>query len=125
MTTFTLELLPGTLAICRLDASAGVPHWATGDVISITRTSDELSIVCSQNNVSENIQSEPDWRCFRVAGRLDFSMVGVIASLTGTLAAAGITVFVVSTFNTDYLLVKEADLESAVESLRSAGHVIS
>jgi hypothetical protein len=113
------------LAICRLDASAEVPPWATGDVVSITRTLDELSIVCSQDNVSENVQSEPGWRCFRVAGRLDFSMVGVIASLTATLAAANISVFVISTFNTDYLLVKEADLGGALESLRSAGHVIS
>ena len=123
--TYTLEVLPGTFAICQLDAKAEVPAWATGEVVSITRTPDELSIVCSQDNVRENKQCELGWRCLRVVGTLDFSIVGVIASLTGTLAAAGISVFVVSSYNTDYLLVKDADLGAAVESLRSAGHVVS
>ena len=123
--TFTLEVLSGTFAICRLDANAEVPDWATGEIVSVTRTPDELSIVCSRDNVSANIRTEVGWRCLRVAGPLDFSMVGVIASLTGTLAAANISVFVVSTFDTDYLFVKDADLDAAIESLRSAGHRIS
>ena len=123
--TFTLETLPGTFAICRVDANAGVPDWASGAVVSITRTSDELSVVCLQDNVPENITSESGWRCLRVAGPLDFSMVGVIASLTGILATANISLFVISTFGTDYLLVKQADLEAAVESLTAAGHVVS
>jgi len=87
-----------------------------------TRTPDELCIVCSQDNVPDNIQSEAGWRCLRVAGPLDLSMVGVIASLSGTLAAASISVFVVSTFDTDFLLVKEDDLVAAVESLVAAGN---
>lgn len=124
-TSYTLEVLPGTFAICRLNADAEVPDWATGEISSITRTSDELSVVCSQDNVPEDIHCEPDWRCLRVVGKLDFSMVGVIASLTGTLAEVRISVFVVSTYNTDYLLVKDADLEATAESLRSAGHVVS
>lgn len=124
-TSHTLEVLPGTFAICRLDASAEVPRWATGEIVSITRTADELSVVCTHDNVPQNVQSEAGWRCLRVAGPLDLSMVGVIASLTGTLAAARISVFVASTFDTDYLLVRDTDLEASVEAMRSEGHVIA
>jgi len=116
--------LPDTFAICRLDGDAGVPDWAKGEFISVTRTPDELSIVCSQDDMPADIQSEDGWRCLRVAGKLDFSVIGVIASLTGTLAAADISVFAISTFDTDYLLVKESDLDAAVESLGEAGHAI-
>jgi len=123
--TFTLEPLPGTFAVCRLDPSAGVPQWASGAMLSITRTSDELSIVCSQENVPENVTSESGWRCLRVVGPLEFSMVGVIASLTEILATANISVFVISTFDTDLVLVKQADLKAATKSLTAAGHVVS
>lgn len=119
---FTLEALPGSFAVCRLDAGAEIPGWASGEVASITRTPDELSIVCLQENVPEDTTCESDWRCLRVAGPLDFSMVGVIASLTGILAAANISVFVISTFDTDLLLVKQGDLEAAVDVFAAAGH---
>ncbi len=122
--TFNIEVLAGMFAICRLEPDADVPSWATGEVVAITRTPDELSILCSQNNVPENVRSESDWRCFRVVGPLDFSLVGVIASLTSTLASANISVFVISTFDTDYILVKESSFEAAVQSLRAAGHQI-
>ena len=94
-----------------------MPDWATGEFVSITRTRDELTVVCCQEHVPDGVRCEADWRCLRVAGQLDFSLVGVIASLSGTLASAGIGVFVVSTFDTNYLLVKETDLDAAVESL--------
>ena len=123
-TPFTLEVLPGTFAICHLSATDPVPDWATDEFVSITRTPNELSIVCPQANVPAETQSEPGWRCLRVAGQLDFSMVGVIASLNGTLASAGIGVFVVSTFDTDYLLVKETELDAAVESLIEVGNTV-
>ena len=123
--TFTLAVLPGAFAICRVDPNAGVPDWMSGQVVSITRTAEELSIVCSQDSVPEDVRSDPDWCCLKVAGPLDLSMVGVIASLSGSLVAAGISVFVVSTFDTDYLLVKQTDLEVTVESLTAAGHVFS
>lgn len=124
MTSLALDVLPGRFAICRLESNADVPDWATGDLVSITRTPDELSVVCPQECVPEDIRSEPDWRSLRVAGPLDFSMVGVIASLTETLARANISVFVISTFDTDYVLVKESDLKTTVESLGEAGHAI-
>ena len=125
MSTFTLEVLPQKFAICRLNSDESFPEWATGEVVSITRTPSELSIVCSHDQVPEQVRCETGWRCMRVAGQLDFSMVGVIASLTGTLASANISVFVVSTFDTDYLLVKETDLDSAIEALVAVGHSLS
>ncbi len=124
MPTFTLEVLPGTFAVCHVNATDPVPDWATGEFVSITRTPDELSIVCPQENVPAETQSEPGWRCLRVAGKLDFSMVGVIASLSETLASAGIGVFLVSTFDTDYLLAKETEFDAAVESLIEVGNTV-
>ncbi len=117
-----LLILPDTFSICRLDPNAPIPDWAKGDFVSITRTPDELSIVCEQDRVPSDVQLESGWRCLQVAGKLEFSIVGVIASLTTVLAEAGISVFVVSTFNTDFLLVKEQDLEKAVAVLEGAGN---
>ena len=118
--------LPGHYAILRLAPDAPVPDWATkGDFNSITRTADELSIVCRQDAVPEGVRCERGWRCLRVAGTLDFSLVGVLASLLVPLAKAGVSVFAVSTFDTDYLLVKEADLERTVAALQAAGHGVS
>src|SRR5690349_5105766 len=101
MTTrsLTLILLEETFAMCRLAADASLPSWASsGSFFSITRTPDELSIVCPQRAVPEGIRSERDWRCLRVSGVLDFSLVGVLASLTALLAAVGVSIFAVSTF---------------------------
>lgn len=122
---FTLEVLSGTFSICRLDPDAENPSWATGEIVSLTRGPDEFSIVCSQDNVPETINSEPGWRCLRVVGPLEFSLVGVIASLTTILATVDISVFVISTFDTDLLLLQQSDLETAVQSLMAAGHVVS
>ena len=122
---FTLEVVPGTYAVCQLDADAGVPDWISGAVTSVTRTPAELSIICSEESVPGDVRNESGWKCLRVVGPLEFSMVGVIASLTGVLADAGLSVFVVSTFDTDCLLVKQAHLETAVKSLTSAGHSVS
>jgi hypothetical protein len=121
---FTLNLLPTTLAICRLGPDAPIPDWATGTFVSITRTTEELSIVCDQQKVPDDVKAERDWRCLRVAGPLDFSMVGVISSLTGVLAAASISVLVVSSFDTDFVLVRETDVEKAMEVLRQEGHEV-
>lgn len=121
----SLLILDGTFAVCRLGPDAAVPTWASaGEFFSITRTTEELSIVCPQSAVPNDVRSEGDWRCFRVAGTMDFSLVGVLASLVGPLAEAGISVFTLSTFDTDYLLVKDADFEKATTALRQAGHSI-
>jgi hypothetical protein len=90
----------------------------------MTHTHEELSIACPEDKVPEGVETERDWRGLGVAGRLDFSLVGILSSLLGPLAQAGIPVFVTSTFNTDYLFVKQGRLEEALEVLRKAGHEI-
>jgi hypothetical protein len=120
-----LSVVDGTFAACRLEADAPIPPWAiAGLFFSITRTADELSVVCRQDAVPEGVVCEAGWRCLRVAGTVPFSVVGVLASLTVPLAEAGISIFAVSTFDTDYLLVKEKDFEAALDALRRLGHAI-
>jgi hypothetical protein len=114
-----LVVLAEIYAICWLPSDAPLPNWAThGSFTSITRTEAELSIVCPQEHIPLDIRCERDWRCLRVAGTLPFGAVGILAALTTPLAEAGLSVFAVSTFDTDYLLVKANDLARAVESLR-------
>lgn len=121
----TFIVLPDLMAVCRLDQVAPIPPWASsGSVFSITRTADELSIVCQQDHVPGGVRCERGWRCLRVAGTMAFSMIGVVASLSTPLAEAGIGIFVISTFDTDYLLVKEGDFQNALVALRTAGHAI-
>jgi hypothetical protein len=120
-----LLLLDPVLAVCRLDAKAPQPSWlAPCEFFSVTRTRDELSIVCPQDVVPPDVKCERGWRCLRVAGTLDFGIVGILASLTAPLAEAGISVFAISTFDTDYLLIKDEFLDKAMASLREAGHAI-
>ena len=118
----TLVVLPETYAVCRLPANAAWPTWATGGFVSITRTADEFSVVCAQGGVPPDVRCERGWRCLRVAGSLDFAAVGILASMVVPLAEAGISVFAVSTFDTDYLLVKERDFDRACAALRQRGH---
>ena len=84
-----------------------------------------MSIVCSQDRVPQQVTREGDWRCLRVLGPLDLSLVGVLSALSGTLAAAGISLFAISTYQTDYLLVRQTDLPAAVASLTAAGHDVA
>ena len=120
-----LVLLDNTFAISKLPPSSSVPAWAAGGpLVSITRTPEELSVVCLQHVVPDGQVCERGWRGLRVEGPLDFYAVGVLASLVSPLANAGISVFVVSTFDTDYLLVKEESFKTAVEVLRQHGHSI-
>ena len=122
-TNLTLSLLPDNYSICRLGPAADIPPWAmAGDFFSITRTEAELSLVCSQEVVPDGVQCEKGWRCIMVIGPLDFSLTGILASLTASLAEAGISVFAISTFDTDYLLVSADNLNRAVLKLQEAGH---
>ena len=125
MKALRLEVLPETYAICRLGPEEAAPAWATGGAfLSLTRTPAELSIVCIQGSVPEGVRCERGWRCLGVEGALDFSLTGILASLADPLAAAGVSIFAVSTFDTDYLLLREADLERGVDALRHAGHQV-
>jgi hypothetical protein len=121
----TLSILPDTLAVCRLDPSAAIPDWALPDPFSsITRTQSELSIVCEQGRVPQDVQHESGWRCLSVIGQLDFEQIGVFASLAGPLAEAEISIFPIATFDTDHVLVKDVDLARAVNVLVGVGHRI-
>ena len=123
MTSLRLTVLPSRLAVCRLAANALLPIWAAGGaLVSITRTADELSIVCLEAQVPGDVTVERGWCCLKVEGPLDFALTGILADLAGALASAGISIFAVSTFDTDYLLVKEETLDRAVEALKVAGH---
>jgi hypothetical protein len=121
-----LIVLDGRFTVCRLDPDAGMPPWARGGgFVSITRTADELSVVCPEGRAPEGVVREDGWRVIRVEGKLDFSETGILASLAGPLAAVGISVFAVSTYDTDYLLVKTADLVKSMAILVRAGHTIA
>ena len=121
----SLFLLPDELSVARLPAGAAIPAWAIhASFFSVTRTPDELSILCPAANVPASVRAEGGWRCLQVAGPLDFSLVGVLASLLGPLQEAGVSVFVLSTYDTDYVLVKNSQLPRAVKALRAAGHQI-
>ncbi len=122
---FTLSVLADTFAICQLDVLAEIPAWAlAGSFTSITRTAEELSIVCPQAQVPAEIRCDRGWRCFKLQGPLDFSLTGVLASLAAPLAQVGISIFAISTYDTDYLLVKDKDLERAVLVLTQEGHQV-
>lgn len=116
-------MLPGSFAIVGLAPNSPLPAWATqGSFFSVTRTPDELSIVVEESRVPEGVQSQCGWNAIKVHGPFVLTEVGVLAALAGPLAAAKISAFVVSTFDTDYLLVASESLAAAVSTLERAGH---
>ena len=122
---FHLTVLPGSFALVRLAADAPLPSWAMhGEFFSVTRTGDELSVITETAFVPARLRTEVSWRVMKVHGPFDFSEVGVLASLVGPLAAAGVSVFTISTFDTDYLLVRCIQLREAVAALRNASHAV-
>ena len=122
---FDLTVLPNSFAIVRLSPDANLPDWATtGTFFSVTRTSDELSIVCVARQVPSGVAAEKGWSALRVAGPFALSEIGVLSALAEPLAKAGVSLFVVSTFDTDYLLVSETQLLAAIAALKHAGHRI-
>ena len=115
--------LPDTFAICRLAPHAPLPAAVAGTpFVSITRTAEELSIVCPATQFPQNAKCELPWICFKLEGPFPFSLTGVLASVIDPLAQSGIPIFAISTFDTDYVLVKEESAESALETLLAAGH---
>lgn len=122
----SLTRIPGRYAICRLPAGAPIPESVLSAwFVSITRTPDELSIVCDERTILEGARVEQGWSLLKVDGPLDFSAIGIVASLATPIAAAGISLFVISTFDTDFVLVKTENLDAATEALERAGHSIS
>jgi hypothetical protein len=121
----SLKILPGRMAVCRFEPSASLPAWMDGSgFYSVTRTSEELTVVCRETLVAADTTCESGWRCIRVKGVLDFSEIGIMFSITRPLAKAGVSVFVISTYDTDYFLVKEKELPKTIDALTAAGHRI-
>jgi hypothetical protein len=115
--------LRGPYAIVRLAADAAVPEWATkGEFTSITRTADELSVVCLAENLPADVHSSHRWICFKLEGPFPFSMTGVLLSFIEPLSANGVPIFAISTFDTDYVLVQEEFAEHARDRLQHVGH---
>ena len=119
MEKLILILLPDKLGVCRLDSGTPLPGWlcAGSSFCSFTVTAEETSIVCRQDLIPAEYPSEKNFRALKVKGPLDFSLTGILSSLLAPLAAGGIPVFAVSTYDTDYILVKEENLEKAVGAL--------
>jgi uncharacterized protein len=121
----TILVHPKAYAICRLEPGTPVPKWTAGaDFLSITRTRREVSIVCEERAAPADAQAERNWRLLQIEGTLKFTQTGVLASIATPLAEEEISIFVISTYGTDYFLVRDADLERASEVLRKAGHTV-
>ena len=123
--TLTLTVLDDLFAVCRLPASAEVPGWASGGTfVSITRTPDELSVICPAHVVPADVTTSKDWRCLKVEGPFAFEEIGVLHALAGPLAEANISMLAVATYDTDYLLVRASDVSAAIRALTQAGHAV-
>jgi len=121
--TLRFSQIPGRFAVCQLPANAPPPDWAIkGAFTSLTRTADELSIVCPADNVPEGHMPTTPWVCLKIEGPFSFSEVRVLSSFIGPLAEKGVPIFAISTFDTDYVLVGEGYVEAALRALADAGH---
>ncbi len=123
-----MNLIPleGLFSICQLDPNSEVPAWAfESDFYSITRTPDELSIICNRLNIPKYLKCDSDWRVLKIDGTFPFDEIGILNAITMPLAEANISLLTVSTYDTDFILVKESHFEQAVRFLESAGHSLS
>lgn len=121
----TMKLLKELYGVCRLDKAESIHEWAIkGDFYSVTKTSDELSIVCLEANIPNGIKCEKEWRILKIEGPLDFSLIGILSAISTILAQKGISIFAVSTYDTDYVLVKSKDIENTIDSLTKEGYEI-
>ena len=124
-TKLRVHVLAGRYAVCRLEAHAQIPRWARGaNFMSITRTPDELSIVCEEGSVPRGTRAETGYAALMIEGPLAPELVGVMVSLLTPLASAGISIFAMSTFDTDYVLVRAPHLDRAIAALQGAGHTV-
>ena len=123
--TLRLSMLDERLAVCRLEARAEIPPWATGaPFFCVTRTPDELSIICPEERVPAGITCEPGWRAFKLEGAFDFGLVGVLSSVAAPLAESEVGILAIATYDTDYVLVQGSQLDLAVTALRERGHEV-
>jgi hypothetical protein len=125
MNRLTIDLRPGEYALSRLPAGSGLPALPSADaLVSVTSSPEEVSVVSPVAIAPAGAKVDQGWRLLTVRGPLEFTLTGIMASLAGSLAAAGVPIFALSTFDTDHILVKETDLDRAVEALRDAGHEV-
>lgn len=123
--TLTLKLLKESFGVCRLKSDDALPDWALkGTFHSITYTEDELSIVCETAWIPNTIQCEKTWRIFKIQGPLDFALIGILAKIGQLMADHQISIFALSTFDTDYILVKEDKVTKATHALKQAGYEV-
>lgn len=116
------SLLQDTFAICRLDKNSSLPDWAVGgEFWSVSRTPDELSVVCPQESVPEGVDHDAGWRCLKLDSPFEFDLAGMISSVAAPLAQTNTDLFVVATQDSDYLMVKEQDLEETKGELARTG----
>lgn len=122
-TSLTLRLLPDTLAVCRLDHDAAMPWWATvAPFFSVTRTTEELSVICAASRVPRGTDATYDWRALQLHGRFHHDLFGLMDAISTPLASAGVSILVVATFDTHYVLVREPQLADAIAALHAGGH---
>lgn len=121
----TLKLLKERYGVCRLDKSSPFPEWVLhSDFYTITKTEDELSVVCVEDLIPQEIQCEKDWNILKVEGPLDFALVGILSKISTILAQKAISIFAISTYDTDYILVKNKDIINAIEALVENGYEV-
>jgi hypothetical protein len=120
-----LSVLEHRLAVCRLEPDSEVPAWATGaPFFSVTRTADELSVVCPEERVPAGVTCERGWRVLKFEGPLEFGLTGVLASVAVPLAESEVGILAIATYDTDYVLVQESRLDLAARTLRERGHEV-
>jgi len=121
--TLKFQRLPDSYAIVRLAPNVPVPDWATkGDFTSITRTPEELSIVCPAENIPKDVDPGPRWICLKLEGPFPFSQTGVLLSFIEPLSNNGVPIFAISTYDTDYILISKEHIDRALDLLHEAGH---
>lgn len=120
-----IQLLPGEFAIARLPADAAIPDWVQSNVFSAaTRTADELSILCPAARIPPDVKHEAGWRLLKLRGPFAFTETGILSSVLDPLAFSGISILAQSTFDTDYVFVKQAQVDDAIRTLRHANHTV-
>ncbi|GGK89586.1 ACT domain-containing protein [Deinococcus radiotolerans] len=123
--SLTLTVLPGEYAVAQLPGGRAVPAWATrGDLWCVLGAPDELSVVCPAGQVPGDVRAQLGWRALMLTGPFEFTLTGILASVLNPLRDAGVGIFALSTFNTDYVLVAATDLDRSVAALREAGHTV-
>lgn len=121
----SLAMLDNLYTVCRLAPEANIPQWLpAAGLVSVTRTAEELSIVCPSDAVPESIEAERDFHALKIEGPLDFDLTGILLAVAAPLAEAHISIFTLSTYDTDYVLVRKSNLDNAVRVLKRAGHAI-